>query len=164
MTDPAPPAVRLHLHRGIGWGVYGSVTAFVFVSVLVGTVAYLLGGRYAMAAVTAVVGLALTGFLAVVTHALVTPALTADAAGIRGRLPRGTRVTATWDEVTVDVDDDRPGRIRLQIGPESVAVDARSWIGVREFVVLVAGTPRALDRLTPAALREWMRLLGVTDG
>jgi hypothetical protein len=36
-----------------------------------------------MGVVVAVVGLALTGFLAVVTHALVVPALTATAAGQR---------------------------------------------------------------------------------
>ena len=163
MPDPAPSPVRLHPHRGFGWGVYGTLTAFVLVLVVLGTTSYVLSARYVMAAVTAVAGLALAGFLAVLTHALVVPALTVDASGIRGRTPRGTRVDVDWDEVTVDVDADRPGRIRLVLGAETVPVDPRSWVGVTDLVVLVAGTPQARDRLTPAALREWMRLLGVPE-
>ena len=68
-----PTEVHLHLHRGIGWGVYGAATVFVLVLVLIGTTAYAVSGRFLMAGVTAVVGLALTGSLAVVTHAMVTP-------------------------------------------------------------------------------------------
>jgi hypothetical protein len=159
-----PPAVRLHLHRGIGWGVYGAATLFVFVLVLIGATSYLLSGRFVMAAVTAVVGLALTAFLAVVTHAMITPSLTVTADGIRGRMPRGNTVDARWDEVTIDVDDDvPPGTIRLGVADESVSINARAWSGVRDFVILVARTPHAADRLTPAALQEWLRLLGVTQ-
>ena len=158
-----PGEVRLHLHRGIGWGLYGTAAVFVFVLVLIGTTAYVSSGRFVMAAVTALVGLALTAFLVVVTLAVVVPALTVSAAGISGRMPRGRRVAAGWDEITVDVDDDRPDQVRLDVGGESVSVGARSWVGFTDFVVLVAGTPHALDRLTPAAVQKWMRMLGVTD-
>jgi hypothetical protein len=77
-------------------------------------------------------------------------------------MPRGNTVDAGWDEVTIDVDDDRPGTIRLEVGGESVSINGRAWSGVRDFVILVAGTPHAADRLTPAALQEWLCLLGVT--
>ena len=154
--------MQLHLHRGIGWGVYGAATVLVFVLVLIGATSYAFSGRFVMAGVTAVVGLALTAFLAVITHAMVTSALTVTAAGVRGRMPRGTRVDAGWDEVVVDVDADRPDAIRLDVGGESVSINGRSWSGVRDFVILVASTPHAADRLTPAALQVWLRLLGVT--
>ena len=76
-TDPA--VVHLHLHRGIGWGLYGTATAVVFVFVLLGVVANLQSGRLVMAAVLAVVGLAMTGFLALMTHSMVVPTLTVSA-------------------------------------------------------------------------------------
>lgn len=158
-----PAAVRLHLHRGIGWGVYGTATVFVLVLVLIGTTSYVLGGRFLMAGVTAVVGLALTGFLAVVTHAMVTPSLTVTTRGVRGRMPRGNTVDAGWDEITIDVDEERHGVVRLDVGGESVSINARAWSGVRDFVLLVAQTPHAADRLTPAALQEWLLLLGVRE-
>ena len=158
-----PPEVRLHLHRGIGWGLYGAATVLVFVLVLIGTTSYALGGRFVMAGVTAVVGLAVTGFLAVVTHAMVTPALTVTAAGVRGRMPRGNAVDAGWDQVTIDVDGERVGAIRLDVADESVSLNPRAWSGVRDFVILVAQTRPAADRLTPAALQEWLRLLGVSE-
>ena len=154
-----PAAVRLHLHRGIGWGLYGVATVFVLVLVVIGTASYLLSGRFLMAAVTAVVGLAMAAFLGVVTHAMVAPGLTVTTAGVRGRMPRGTRVDAGWDQVTIDVDEERPGVIGVSIGDESVSLDPRAWSGVRDFVILVAQTPHAADRLTPAALQEWLRLL-----
>jgi hypothetical protein len=163
--DADPAAVRLHLHRGIGWGVYGVVTVVVFLLVLVGTVANLTSGRIVTAVVVAVVGLAVTGFLAVVTHALVVPALTAAAAGVSGRMPRGNTVDVGWDEVTIDVDDDvPPGTLRLDVGEESVALSARSWVGFGRFVSLVVNTPDAAARLTPAAQREVNRLLRIEEG
>lgn len=157
-AESAP--VRLHLNRGIGWGLYGTLTAVVFVLVLAGTVTNLSAGRIWSAAVIAVVGLALTAFLAVLTHAMVVPLLTATAAGVSGRTPRNGRVDVGWDEVAIDVDDEaQPGAIRLVIGDESVSINAGSWVGFREFVVLVASTPSAVARLTPAARREVIRLL-----
>jgi hypothetical protein len=59
--DADPAAVRLHPHRGIGWGVYGVATVAVFMLVLAGAAAYLSSGRIVMGVVVAVVGLALTG-------------------------------------------------------------------------------------------------------
>lgn len=162
--DPraASDAVRLHLHRGIGWGVYGTVTVAVFGLVVAGAVSYVLSGRFLMAAVVTVVGLAMTGFLALVTHAMVVPALTVGATGVRGRMPRGTTVDAGWDDVTVDVDDRAgTGALMLRVGDGSVSVNARSWIGFRELVVLLGTTPAAAARLTPAARHEVARLLGV---
>ena len=157
-ADPA--AVRLHLHRGIGWGVYGVATVVVFALVVVGAVEYLSSGRIVMAAVVAVVGLAVTGFLAVVTHALVVPDLIVTAAGISGRMPRGNTVDAGWDEVTIDVDEDvPPGTVRLDVGEESVSLSARSWVGFGRFLHLVAATREAAARLTPTAQREVNRLL-----
>lgn len=158
-----PSAVRLHLHRGIGWGIYGTATVFVLVLVVIGATSYLLSGRFVMAAVTAVVGLGLAGFLAVVTHAMVVPALNVGATGISGRMPRGNAVDVGWDKVSIDIDEENPDVIRLDVAGESVAITARSWAGVRDFVILVAGTPQAAERLTPAALQHWLRLLGVTD-
>jgi hypothetical protein len=55
-------------------GVYGTATAVVFVLVLVAAWANLQSGRILMAVVMAAVGLAVAGFLAVVTHAMVGPA------------------------------------------------------------------------------------------
>ena len=157
-----PDTVRLHLHRGIGWGLYGTATVAVFALVLAGTVAALQSGKIITAAVLAVVGLALTAFLAVVTHAMVAPALTVRATGVSGRLPRGKPIDVRWDDVLVDVDDTAgPGALRLSLGDHSVSVSARSWIGFRELVVLLASTPEATARLTPAARREVARLLGV---
>lgn len=155
--DSAP--VQLHLHRGIGFGIYGTATVAVFVLVVLGTVDDAADGRYLMAAVIALAGLALTAFLAVVTHAMVWPALTVDTAGVRGRMPRGRRVDAAWDAVGLDVDDTAPGRIRLDVGGESVEVTSRSWVGFRDFVVLLGTTPQAAARLSPAARREVFRLL-----
>jgi hypothetical protein len=117
-----------------------------------------------MGVVVAVVGLALTGFLAVVTHALVVPALTATAAGVSGRMPRGNMVDVGWDQVTIDVDEGvSPGTVRLDVGEESVSVSARSWVGFGRFLHLVAGTPDAAARLTPAAQREVNRLLRIEE-
>lgn len=162
--DADPAAVQLHPHRGIGWGIYGAATVLVFVLVMTGTVANLLDGRILQAVAVAVAGLAVTGFLAVATHALVVPALTATAAGVSGRMPRGHTVDVGWDEVTIDVDEDvPPGTVRLDVGAESVSVSARSWVGFGRFVRLVAGTPEAAARLTPAAQREVNRLLRVEE-
>ena len=44
-----------------------------------------------------------------------------------------------------------------------MSITAKAWSGVRDFVILVARTQHAADRLTPAALQEWLRLLGVTE-
>ena len=157
-TGPAP--VRLHLHRGIGWGVYGTATVAVLVLVVLGAVSYLTSGRFVMAAVVTVFGLGAAGFLALVTHSIVVPDLTATAAGVSGRMPRGNRVDAAWDAITVDVDDTRPpGTFTLGVGDESVAVSGRSWVGFEPFLLLVGSTPTALARLTPAALQEVIRLL-----
>ena len=88
------------------------------------------------------------------------PDLTATAAGISGRMPRGNRVDAGWDDIAVDVDDTRaPGTFTLTVGDASVSVSGRSWVGVEPFLLLVGGTPAALARLTPAALQEVIRLL-----
>jgi hypothetical protein len=145
-------------------GVYGIATIVVFVLVLLGAAAYLSSGRIGMAVVVAVVGLAVTGFLAVVTHALVVPALTATAAGVSGRMPRGNTVDAGWDEVTIDVDEDvPPGVVRLDVGEESVSLNARSWVGFGRFLHLVTATPEAAARLTPAAQREVNRLLHLEE-
>jgi hypothetical protein len=160
--DADPAAVRLHPHRGIGWGVYG--VAAVAVLSWPAPRAYLSSGRIVMGVVVAVVGLALTGFLAVVTHALVVPALTATAAGVSGRMPRGNTVDVGWDQVTIDVDEGvSPGTVRLDVGEESVSVSARSWVGFGRFLHLVAGTPDAAARLTPAAQREVNRLLRIEE-
>ena len=40
-------------------------------------------------------------------------------------------------------------------------VIGRSWVGFREFVVLVANTPDAAAQLTPAARSEVCRLLQI---
>jgi hypothetical protein len=157
-----PAAVRLHLHRGIGWGLYGTVTVVVFVFVLFGTVANLREGGYVTAAVVAVLGLGLTAFLAMVTRTMVLPALTVSAAGVSGRTPQGRTVDVGWDEVTIDVDDEAlAGTMRLDIDDETVTVNSRSWIGFRDFVILVASTSPAAARLTPAARDEVLRLLKI---
>lgn len=159
-AGPDPAAVHLHLHRGIGWGLYGTATVFVSVIVLLGTVSNLQSGRFVTAAALAVVGSAVAAFLALMTHSMVTPALTVSAAGVDGRIPWGGRVDATWNEVVLDVDEKvGPGAIRLGVGTESVSVNARSWVGFPDFVLLVASTPDAVDRMTPAAVQEVIRLL-----
>jgi hypothetical protein len=162
MKQPEPAAVRLHLHRGVGWGLYGTATVVMLVLVLIGTVANVQSGRIWVAAVVAAVGLAVTAFLALVTQAMVVPELTVSAAGVSGRVSRGSTVDAEWDEVTIDVGSPaQPGTIRLLIGAESVSVSAQSWVGFGELIVLVGSTPDATARLTPAARREVLRLLQV---
>jgi hypothetical protein len=42
-----------------------------------------------------------------------------------------------------------------------VSLNARSWVGFRELVVLLDSTPDAAARLTPAARQEVARLLRV---
>ena len=59
-----PDAVQLNLHRGIGWGLYGTATAVVLALVLAGVAANLSSGDLLIAGVIGVVGLALTAFLA----------------------------------------------------------------------------------------------------
>jgi len=159
-----PNAVQLHLHRGVGWGLYGTATAVVLALVLAGVAANLSSGELVIACVIGVVGLALTAFLAFLTYSIVTPLLIATEDGIRGRLSRRGRVDAYWDEVTIDVDDNAlPGTIRLDIGEESVSVSGRSWVGFGGFVLLVASTPKAAARLTQPARDELSRLLHI-DG
>jgi hypothetical protein len=115
-----------------------------------------------MASVLAVAGLSLTAFLAFLTYAMVMPSLTAGMAGVSGRVSWRGRFDASWNEVTIDVDDRaEPGAIRLDIGKESVSVSARSWVGFREFIILVGSTPHAAARLTPAARHEVTRLLQI---
>lgn len=152
-------AVRLHLHRGIGWGVYGGATASVFALVLLGVTHNLSGGRFAAAVAIGLAGLALTGFLAYLTYSMIAPGLTASPAGLRGRMPEGGTVDVGWSEVGIDVDEDEPGALRLDVGERSVAVSGRSWIGFRDFVRLLGSTPDAAARLTPAARDEVIRLL-----
>jgi hypothetical protein len=157
-----PAAVRLHLHRGVGWGLYGTATAVMLPVGVLLTALYLRAGRWWMAGLCAVVGLGLTLFLAGLTFAMVRPALTVTAGGIGGRTPRGSTVEAHWDEVTIDVDEDAfPGTIRLDIGEESMSLHERAWIGFMDFVGLVSSTPHAAARMTPAAREEVVRLLRI---
>jgi hypothetical protein len=159
-----PEAVRLHLHRGIGWGLYGTATTVLLVIVLAGAASNLSSGRLVTGAVIAVVGLSLTAFLGLLTYSIVVPSLTMNAARVSGRLSWRGRIDVDWNEITIDVDDEAPpGTFRLKIGEESVSVSGRSWVGFKEFIVLVASTPRAAAQLTPAARREVRRLLQI-DG
>jgi hypothetical protein len=48
------------------------------------------------------------------------------------------------------------------IGGEPMVIDARSWRGFGDFVILVAGSPEAARSMTPAARREIRRLLQPT--
>lgn len=163
-ADGAGAAVHLHLHRGIGWGVYGVGTVIVLGLVLAGIWFNLAEGRYLSALAITVVGLGTAGFLGVATHAMVTPALTVTPAGVRGRLPHGMRVDVDWSEVVVDVEDEaRPGELRIVVGDGSATVSARQWTGFPEFVVLLGETPAAAARLTPPARREAIRLLGIVE-
>ena len=162
--DRATPAVHLHLHRGVGWGFYGTATVLVLVLVLAGIGFNLANGRYLSALAITVGGLAMTGFLGVLTYAMVMPSLTLTPSGVRGRMPHGSRVDVGWDAVTVDVEEEaRPGELRIAIGDESATVSARQWIGFAEFVVLLSSTPAAAARLTPAARHEAVRLLGIVE-
>jgi hypothetical protein len=160
----APNAVQLHLHRGIGWGIYGTATTVVLLIVLAGAATNLSSGRLLIAGVIVVAGLSLTAFLGFLTYSMVIPALTASAAGVSGRLSWRGRVDADWNAIIIDVDDETPpSTIRLDIGEESVSVSGRSWVGFEEFIILLGSTPHAAARLTPAARREVSRLLQI-DG
>ena len=159
-----PDAVQLHLHRGIGWGIYGTATTVVLVLVLAGAVSNLSSGRLVTGAVIAIVGLPLSAFLALLTYSIVVPSLTVNAARVSGRLSWRGRIDVDWNEITIDLDDEAPpGTLRLSLGEESVSVSGRSWVGFREFIILVASTPQAAVRLTPAARTEVRRLLHI-DG
>jgi hypothetical protein len=159
-----PDAVQLHLHWGIGWGIYGTATTVVLVLVLAGAVSNLSSGRLVTGAVIAIVGLPLSAFLALLTYSIVVPSLTVNAARVSGRLSWRGRIDVDWNEITIDLDDEAPpGTLRLSLGEESVSVSGRSWVGFREFIILVASTPQAAVRLTPAARTEVRRLLHI-DG
>jgi hypothetical protein len=149
-----PEAVQLHLHRGIGWGFRG-LQRLLLVIVLAGVGSNLTSGRLLMAGVIAVVELPLTAFLALLTYSIVVPSLTVSAARVSGRLSWRGRVDADWHEITIDVDDEvPPGTLRLGIGEESVSVSGRSWVGFREFVVLVASTPHAAAHFDPGGAQR----------
>lgn len=155
-------AVEMHLSRSVGM-IYCVVTAVVLLLVLAGIGAYLGSGHLLMALVAAVVGLAVVGFLATVTAAMILPALTVDRTGIRGRTARGKRIAAGWEDVTLDVDGNAaPGTIRIHLEGESLSLSGRSWFGFRDFVILVAGTPAAASRLTQPARAEVIRLLRIS--
>lgn len=109
-------------------------------------------------------GLSLSAFLALLTYSIVVPSLTVNEARVSGRLSWRGRIDVDWNEITLDVDDEAlPGTLRLKIGEESVSVSGRSWVGFGEFIVLVASTPQAADRLTPPPRTEMRRLLQI-DG
>jgi membrane protein implicated in regulation of membrane protease activity len=156
-------AVEMHLNRGIGI-IYCAVTAVVLLLVLAGIGAYLSSGRLLMALVAAGVGLAVAGFLAMVTAAMLLPALTLDRTGVRGRTARGNRIAAGWGDITLDVDENAaPGTIRMNLDGASLSLSGRSWLGFRDFVILVAGTPAAASRLTQPARAEVVRLLQISN-
>jgi hypothetical protein len=161
--DPVTPnTVELHLHRGVGWGLYGTVTAVVLVLVLAGAATNLSSGRLLIAGVIVVVGLPLTAFLAFLTSSIVAPSLIVSATRVTGRLSWSRSVDAGWTEITIDIDDTAPpGTIRLDVGNESVSVSSRSWLGFKEFLVLVSSTPHAAARLTQPARDELSRLLHI---
>ena len=69
-------------------------------------------------------------------------------------------IDAGWPDVVLDADAEA-GAIRLVVDERSVSVGRQTWIGFPEFVVLVATTPAAAARLTPAGRREVRRLLGI---
>jgi hypothetical protein len=157
-------AVRLHLNRRIGWGLYGTVTVAVFLLVVVGVAAGVQSGRLWMSALLLVVGLPMTAFLVLVTAAMVLPELSLSAVGVTGRTARGKVIEAPWSEVTIDADEEdrveESGHctIRMTVGGEPVSINNDSWVGFGEFIVMVVGTPAARSRLTPAAKLELVRL------
>lgn len=160
--DADTTVARLHPNRGPGI-LYGSLTVIVLVVVLLGAIATVNSGRIAIAVVLAVGGLALSGFLAYLTVTLMIPALEASATGIRGRIAWRKTVDARWREIVIDVNaGDAPGRFRLNIGGETMPIDAQSWRGFHDFVVLVANSPEAARSLTRPARREVRRLLQLT--
>lgn len=153
----------MHLNRTFG-AVYGAVTAVLSLLVVAGVAAYLSSGRILMAIVTATVGLALAAFLAVVSAAMLLPALSVDRRGVRGRTARGAELAAGWAEITLDAGEDAaPGTLRMTLNGESLSLSGRSWSGFRDFVILVAGTPVAAGRLTPPAQAEVARLMAIAD-
>ena len=106
----------------------------------------------------------MTAFLAVLALALLVPGLAVRPTGVTGHLGPTRWVDVGWDEVSVDVPENAPpGRLRLDLADDSVAIDVQSWAGFRAFVLLVARTPNAARRLTPAARGEIARLLGSED-
>lgn len=155
--------VHLHPHRAPGV-LYLVLAVAVGVVVVLGLVSYLSSGRFGSAAVTLVVGLGVTAFVGGLALAILVPGLDLDGERVRGRVAVRTTVDVGWDEVVVDVDDDSPrGRFRLDLGATSLTVDARSWTGFGEVVLLLASTPAPGRRLTPAARREVARLLQLDD-
>lgn len=155
--------VEMRLNRGVGI-VYCAVAAVVALLVLAGIGAYVTSGRVVMAFVVAVAGLAVAGFLAVVAGAMILPALTVDVSGVRGRTARGGRIAAEWGDITLDVDDNAAsGTIRMNLDGASLTLSGRSWLGFRDFVLLVASTPAATSRLSQPARTEVVRLLQIAN-
>lgn len=158
-TGTAP--VQLRLHRGPAVLYAGLALALLSV-VLLGAGSYLSNGRFLMALVTAMVGLALTAFLAFVALTIVLPVLDASPTGVRGRMAWGRRVHVGWDEVVIDVEDETAlGTLRVGIAEQSLTINHRSWLGFGDFVLLVAATPQAAGRLTPAARSAVLQMLGI---
>ena len=161
VTGAGTTPVQLRLHRGPGVLYCGLAVALLSL-VGLGAGSYLSSGRFLMALVTAVAGLGVTAFLTFLALAILIPVLEASATGVRGRMAWGRRVDVGWDGVGIDVEDETPlGTLRLDIDGQSLTVSHRSWLGFGDFVVLVAATPRAADRLTPAARSAVLQMLGI---
>ena len=78
------PAVALHPHRAVGV-CYGGVAAAVLTVIWFAVVAALDSGRLVMASITALGGLGVTAFLAVLALALLIPGLEVAVTGVGSR-------------------------------------------------------------------------------
>lgn len=158
-----PPSAQLHLHRGLG-ALYGIVGLVVLGLVVAGVISYVSSGKFLLALVATVVGLAITTFLAILCLNLVVPLVNVSAVGMAGQLTWGRRFNIGWPDITIDVDEGAPnGHLRLDLGAESVTVTPAAWTGFADFVLLVASTSAAAARLTPSARTEIARLLQIED-
>lgn len=154
--------MRLHLHRGYGWGLYGTLTAVVGVVALLATARYVSAGEFIFAGVMALGGVVVAGFLGIVTYAIVWPELTASTHGVQGRMCWGRTFDGSWSEITIDVDEGAEAHtLRLELGQQSVSINAQTWMGFNDFVVLVASSAHASARLTPEARAEVLRMFGL---
>jgi hypothetical protein len=167
-TDGAPDrpsaaaVARLHLHRGPA-ATYAVLALLLLVVLGLGVTTSLADGHVAAAVVATLVGLAVVGFLGLLAVSIAAPGLTVTPAGVAGRISWVRPVDVDWDAVTIDLDEGgTPGRFRVGLGAESVTLDRRAWFGFGDFVLVVASTPAATGRLSPAARSEVARLLGIT--
>ncbi len=154
---------HLHLHRGPGV-IYVAIAVVVGLIAVSAVVTNVSRREFLFAVVLMTIGLGITTLVGWFGLLILAPQLNVDGERIMGRISLKQTVDVPWSEVVIDVDDDSPhGQFRLDLGPDSITINLRSWEGFGDFVLVLASLSVAAHRLTPAARTEVARLLQLDD-